>query len=115
MVGAACQQSPYFVHIPDFIAFKNLRRLKIRWYHIYLYLDVEMGSRVGLSKDKNSEEMRTSCLRVSQIMFELTDREVHALNSPSASRLLLSRFRQPGLMLPSGNMTATHRKGVTAE
>ncbi|KAG5442555.1 Sodium-coupled monocarboxylate transporter 2, partial [Clonorchis sinensis] len=45
---------------------------------------------------------------------ELTDRKVHGSNPTSASRLPLSRFGQPGsaLVLPSGGMTARHRKGV---
>ncbi|KAG5446775.1 Nuclear speckle splicing regulatory protein 1 [Clonorchis sinensis] len=50
---------------------------------------------------------------------KLTNRKVHGSNPTSASRLPLSRLGQPGsipgLMLPSGGMTARRRKGVTAE
>ncbi|KAG5450113.1 putative leucine--tRNA ligase, mitochondrial, partial [Clonorchis sinensis] len=50
---------------------------------------------------------------------EFTDRRVRGSNPTSASRLPLSRFGQPGsipaLVLPSGDMAARHRKGVTAE
>ncbi|KER24768.1 hypothetical protein T265_07654 [Opisthorchis viverrini] len=49
---------------------------------------------------------------------ELTDRKVHGSNPTSASRLPLSRLRQPDSIpahvLPSGDMAARHRKGATA-
>ncbi|KAG5452329.1 hypothetical protein CSKR_112798 [Clonorchis sinensis] len=50
---------------------------------------------------------------------EFTDRKVRGSNPTSASRLPPSRLRQPdgisALVLPSGDMAAGHRKGVTAE
>ncbi|KER24697.1 hypothetical protein T265_07699 [Opisthorchis viverrini] len=50
---------------------------------------------------------------------EFTDRKVRGSNPTSASRLPPSRFGQLGsiraLMLPSGNMAARRRMGVTAE
>ncbi|KAG5440988.1 hypothetical protein CSKR_109694 [Clonorchis sinensis] len=50
---------------------------------------------------------------------EFTERKVRDSNPTSASRLPLSRLRQPGsipaLVLPSGCMAARHRKDVTAE
>ncbi|KAG5454601.1 hypothetical protein CSKR_110956 [Clonorchis sinensis] len=50
---------------------------------------------------------------------ESTDRKVRGSNPTSASRLALSRLRQPGsipaLVLPSGGAAAKHRKGVTPE
>ncbi|KER33594.1 hypothetical protein T265_00491 [Opisthorchis viverrini] len=49
---------------------------------------------------------------------EATDRKVRGSNLTSASRLSLSRLRQPGsilaIVLPSGGVTAWHRKGVTS-
>ncbi|KER23522.1 LOW QUALITY PROTEIN: hypothetical protein T265_14625 [Opisthorchis viverrini] len=50
---------------------------------------------------------------------EFTDRKVRGSNPAFATRLPLSRLRQPGsipaLVLPSGGMAARHRKGATAE
>ncbi|KER28603.1 hypothetical protein T265_13553, partial [Opisthorchis viverrini] len=50
---------------------------------------------------------------------EFTDRKVRGLSPTSATRLPLSRLRQPGsipaLVLPSGSMAARHREGVAAE
>ncbi|KER24046.1 hypothetical protein T265_14508, partial [Opisthorchis viverrini] len=50
---------------------------------------------------------------------EFTNRKVRGSNPPSATRLPLSRLRQPGsipaLVLPSGGMAGRHRKGATAE
>ncbi|KAG5445464.1 hypothetical protein CSKR_103724 [Clonorchis sinensis] len=63
------------------------------------------------------------CVRACEIAQRLererTDRKVRGSNPASASRLPLSRLGQPGsiptLVLPSGGMTARHRKGATAE
>ncbi|KAG5446562.1 hypothetical protein CSKR_111598 [Clonorchis sinensis] len=50
---------------------------------------------------------------------DFTDRKVRGSNPTSASRLPLSRLRQPGsipaLLLPLGGMAAGHRKGLTDE
>ncbi|KAG5444644.1 hypothetical protein CSKR_100752, partial [Clonorchis sinensis] len=50
---------------------------------------------------------------------ELTDRKVRGSNPTSASRLSLSRLRQPdsisALVLPSGGMASNHQKDDTAE
>ncbi|KAG5448742.1 hypothetical protein CSKR_100132 [Clonorchis sinensis] len=53
------------------------------------------------------------------VVAQFTDRKVHGSNPTSASRRPLSRLGQPGsipaLVLPSGGMTARHRKGATTE
>ncbi|KER24820.1 hypothetical protein T265_07606 [Opisthorchis viverrini] len=50
---------------------------------------------------------------------EFTDQNVRSPNPTSASRLSLSRLRQPGsiraLVLSSGGMAARRQKGATAE
>ncbi|KAG5450072.1 hypothetical protein CSKR_111215, partial [Clonorchis sinensis] len=71
----------------------------------------------GMRLSYQSNDSRSEMAQWSE--REFTDRKVRGSNPTSAPRLPLSRLGQPdsipALVLPSGGMTARHRKGATAE